>query len=177
MLAGDTSASVIVLTISGSISYLLYKGQSGFSKYESILTSRILTICLIGCISTNRMLTKLTLYIVASGAITRLVSLCSEGITAELTSTYVALCFVCSSFLRVLDLILVRGPGFRRDSLTRPFTSREYTPTPCIFSLRTFLRQKVGVSPSRPTKIEFKIPCHSVYKLSPRYVSSSIIPR
>ncbi|KAN0086265.1 hypothetical protein V8E55_007399 [Tylopilus felleus] len=63
MLAGDTSASVIVLTISGSISYLLYKGQSGFSN-------------------TNRMLTKLTLYIVASGAIT--------------------------SFLRVLDLILSR---------------------------------------------------------------------
>ncbi|KAF8553337.1 hypothetical protein OG21DRAFT_1497745 [Imleria badia] len=63
-LAGDLSASIIVLTISGSISFLLYRGRSGFSQ-------------------TNRILTKLTLYIVASGAIT--------------------------SILRVLDLILSRS--------------------------------------------------------------------
>ena len=66
----DLSASVIVLTISGSISFLLYRGRSRFSGYDALhinLTSRALTVC----IRTNRILTNLTLYIVASGAITR----------------------------------------------------------------------------------------------------------
>ena len=80
-LAGDLSASVVVLTISGSLSYLLYCDRSGLSKYEVLymnFTSKILTICLIGWVSTNRVLTILTLYIVANGAIIRSVTPCCK---------------------------------------------------------------------------------------------------
>lgn len=38
-LAGDISASVIDLTIAGSITYLLYRGRTGFPKYEAFYMS------------------------------------------------------------------------------------------------------------------------------------------
>lgn len=57
----------------------------------------------VGPIRTNRMLNKLTLYIVASGAITR--SVCEHK--SQHTSTCLTFYFVCSSIIRVLDLILV----------------------------------------------------------------------
>jgi len=78
-LAGDISASVIVLTISGSISLLLYRGRSGFSN-------------------TDRMLRKLTMYIVASGAITSIVRVLDLILSRAYPDTmYFLIPYICSS--------------------------------------------------------------------------------
>ncbi|KAI9461377.1 hypothetical protein HD554DRAFT_1521453 [Boletus coccyginus] len=107
-LAGDISASVIDLTIAGSISYLLYRGRTGFPK-------------------TNRMLNKITLYIVASGAITSIIRVLDLILSRAYPSTlYFLIPYISSSKAYTNALLAtLNSRTRRRDSYTSPTNGGE----------------------------------------------------